>query len=44
MTHLPKLRIVFDRFHVINLFNDKLSNLHRACFEPAGNGMIPVSS
>ena len=28
MTHLPKAKIVFDHFHVIKLFNDKLSDLH----------------
>jgi transposase len=26
-THLPKAKIVFDHFHVIKLFNDKLSEL-----------------
>jgi transposase len=29
-THLPKAKIVFDHFHVIKLFNDKLSNFRRA--------------
>jgi transposase len=28
-THLPKAKIVFDRFHVIKLFNEKLSDLRR---------------
>lgn len=28
-THLPKATLVFDRFHVMKLFNDKLSNLRR---------------
>jgi transposase len=28
-TNLPKAKIVFDRFHVIKLFNDKLSDLRR---------------
>jgi len=28
-THLPKAKIVFDRFHVVKLFNDKLSDLRR---------------
>jgi len=28
-TRLPKAKIVFDRFHVIKLFNDKLSDLRR---------------
>jgi len=27
--HLPKAQIVFDHFHVIKLFNDKLSQLRR---------------
>jgi transposase len=30
-TNLPKAAIVFDRFHVIKLFNDKLSELRRRC-------------
>ena len=29
MTHLPGARLVFDRFHVIKLYNDKLSELRR---------------
>ena len=29
MTYLPDAKIVFDHFHVIKLFNDKLSNLRR---------------
>jgi transposase len=28
-THLPKAKIVFDHFHVIKLFNDRLSDLRR---------------
>ena len=28
-THLPKAKIVFDHFHVIKLFNDKLSGAQR---------------
>jgi transposase len=28
-THLPKAKIVFDRFHVVKLFNEKLSQLRR---------------
>jgi transposase len=28
-THLPGARLVFDRFHVIKLYNDKLSELRR---------------
>lgn len=30
VTHLPKATLVFDRFHVIKLYNDKLSDLRRA--------------
>ena len=29
VTHLPKAALVFDRFHVIKLYNDKLSDLRR---------------
>jgi len=29
-THLPNATLVFDRFHVIKLYNDKLSELRRA--------------
>ena len=29
LDHLPKATIVFDHFHVIKLFNDKLSDLRR---------------
>jgi len=31
-THLPKAILVFDRFHVIKLYNDKLSELRRALY------------
>ena len=34
-TNLPKAKIVFDRFHVVKLFNDKLSNLRRALHREA---------
>jgi transposase len=34
-THLPKAKIVFDHFHVIKLFNDKLSDLRRALYREA---------
>jgi transposase len=33
--HLPKAVIVFDRFHVVKLFNDKLSDLRRAPYREA---------
>ena len=31
-THLPGVSVVFDRFHVIKLYNDKLSELRRAMY------------
>lgn len=31
-THLPGARLVFDRFHVIKLYNDKLSELRRTLY------------
>jgi transposase len=34
-TNLPKAKIVFDRFHVVKLFNDKLSDLRRALHREA---------
>src|SRR5262249_62051434 len=33
--HLPKAVIVFDHFHVVQLFNDKLSDLRRALYREA---------
>jgi transposase len=33
--HLPKAVIVFDRFHVVKLFNEKLSELRRALYREA---------
>ncbi|VAX39057.1 Mobile element protein [hydrothermal vent metagenome] len=33
--NLPNAEIVFDHFHVVKLFNDKLSNLRRALFNEA---------
>jgi transposase len=35
MTHLPNAKVVFDHFHVIKLFNDKLSDLRRALYREA---------
>jgi len=32
LTHLPKATLVFDRFHVIKLYNEKLSDLRRALY------------
>lgn len=34
-THLPEATIVFDHFHVIKLFNDKLSDLRRSLYHQA---------
>src|SRR6516162_7456933 len=34
-TQLPKAKIVFDHFHVIKLFHDKLSDLRRALYREA---------
>src|SRR5262249_6644225 len=34
-TNLPLAKIVFDHFHVIKLFNDKLSELRRALYREA---------
>lgn len=38
-TYLPKAKIVFDRFHVIKLFNEKLSDLRRALHREATETM-----
>ena len=38
-THLPKAKIVFDHFHVIKLFNEKLSDLRRALYREATDVM-----
>jgi transposase len=32
VSHLPRATLVFDRFHVIKLYNDKLSQLRRALY------------
>jgi transposase len=32
MTNLPQAKIIFDRFHVMKLLNDKLSDLRRAMY------------
>jgi Transposase len=32
-------QVVFDHFHVIKLFNDKLSDLHRALYREASDMM-----
>jgi transposase len=33
--HLPEAKIVFDHFHVVKLFNEKLSDLRRAVYREA---------
>ena len=33
--HLPKAAIVYDQFHVVKLFNDKLSDLRRSLYHKA---------
>src|SRR5512147_1737678 len=38
-THLPEATIVFDRFHVMKLFNEKLSDLRRALHREATDVM-----
>jgi transposase len=38
-THLPEAALVFDRFHVIKLFNDKLSQLRRDLHREATDRM-----
>jgi transposase len=38
-THLSNAKIVFDRFHVMKLFNEKLSNLRRALYREATDMM-----
>jgi transposase len=38
-THLPRAKIVFDHFHVVKLFNDKLSDLRRALYREATDAM-----
>ena len=38
-TNLPKAKIVFDRFHVMKLFNEKLSDLRRALHREATDVM-----
>jgi transposase len=38
-THLPEAKLVFDRFHVMKLFNDKLSELRREMYREIKDGM-----
>lgn len=37
--HLPAATLVFDRFHVIKLYNDKLSDLRRELYRTAKDGL-----
>lgn len=39
MTHLPDAVLVFDRFHVMKLYNDKLSELRRALHRALKGGL-----
>ena len=39
VTHLPKATLVFDRFHVIKLYNEKLSELRRALYHQLKDSM-----
>jgi transposase len=38
-THLPEAKLVFDRFHVMKLFNEKLSDLRREAYHVTKNTM-----
>ena len=38
-THLPDAVLVFDRFHVMKLYNDKLSDLRRELYRAAKDGL-----
>jgi transposase len=38
-THLPEATLVFDRFHVVKLYNDKLSELRRALYHQLHDGL-----
>jgi transposase len=39
MTHLPDAVLVFDRFHVMKLFNEKLSDLRRDLYRATKDGL-----
>jgi transposase len=41
-TYLPKAKIVFDRFHVVKLFNEKLSDLRRSLYHQANDAQKKV--
>ena len=38
-THLPNAVLVFDRFHVMKLFNERLSDLRRELYRTAKDGL-----
>ncbi len=38
-THLPDAQIVFDRFHIVKLLNEKLSELRRQLYHQARDGL-----
>jgi transposase len=38
-THLPAAKIVFDHFHIVKLFNEKLSDLRRSLYREATDVM-----
>ena len=39
LQNLPKARLVFDRFHVMKLFNEKLTELRRQLYREAVDGL-----
>lgn len=39
LEHLPAAAVVFDRFHVMKLYNDKLSELRRQLYREAVDGL-----
>lgn len=39
ITNLPNVPLVFDRFHIMKLFNDKLSTLRRQLYREAADGL-----
>jgi transposase len=39
LKNLPKARLVFDRFHVVKLFNEKLTELRRQLFREAEDSL-----
>jgi transposase len=41
-TYLPKAKIVFDRFHVVKLLNEKLSDLRRSLYHQANDARKKV--